>query len=443
VNANRVSREPQASAPLRVAANLAIFFVVAVAGAQPPDPAAVERGRKALLERSHLEGRWTREGFDKLESSGDSVREKYGLFPAPYENHGLPMGLRPSDADPKRIVLDCLICHGGSLLGESRVGLPNTTSDLAPLFRDLTKESGLQAPPNLLQVNRARGVTNAGALGVLFFAFRNDDLSPRALPMPLAWHKFPDLDAPAWWLLKKKKTMYCDGGMSADSTRSLMQFLMVPGRPREQIFAAEPAGDDVRQFIRSQTPPPYPFPVDRDLATRGEAIFVERCAECHGTYGPDGKYPNRIVPIDEIGTDRVRVEAISDAARDHYNRTWFGEKHPAKKTSGYQAPPLDGLWATAPYFHNGAVPTVHHVLDSKSRPQSYRRFSPDDPAGYDREKLGFKFVDLPPPSRFDRSDDSRRTFDARRFGASTVGHPFGDDLADQERRTVIEYLKTL
>jgi len=31
---------------------------------------------------------------------------------------------------------------------------------------------------------------------------------------------------------------------------------------------------------------------------------------------------------------------------------------------GYQAPPLDGVWATAPYFHNGSVPTIADVLDS-------------------------------------------------------------------------------
>ena len=150
-----------------------------------------------------------------------------------------------------------------------------------------------------------------------------------------------------------------------------------------------------------------------------------------------------MVDINRIGTDRTRFDAITNAARDHYNKTWYGERHPAKKTAGYQAPPLDGIWATAPYFHNGSVSTVLHVLDSKSRPQSYRRRSPNDPSGYDQAQLGFKFEVVPPPSRFDKSNDSRRVFDARRFGAGAGGHTFGDDLTDQERQAVVEYLKTL
>jgi len=421
---------------------LAIALALSV-GAETPDSGAVERGRKALLERSHIEGKWTLDGYRKLEKEkGGSIQERYGLFPAPYENDGLPMGLRKRNDDPKHISLDCLICHGGTLLGKSYVGLPNTTNDLQPLFRDLTKASGIQPPPDLLSVNRTRGVTNAGALGVLFFAFRSDDLSPRKLPMALGWHKFPDLDAPAWWLLKKKQTMYCDGGMAADSTRSMMQFLLVPGRPREKVTDAEGVWDDIRQFILSIEAPTYPFPVDSAMAAKGKAIFNERCAGCHGTYGPGGKYPNKIIPIERIGTDRVRFDAITDAARDHYNKTWYAEKRPAKKTAGYQAPPLDGVWATAPYFHNGSVPTVYHVLKSSARPKVYRRKSPDDPTAYDGERLGFKFEEVPPPVRFGKAED-HRLYDSRRFGAGVGGHIFGDDLSDQERLAVVEYLKTL
>jgi hypothetical protein len=157
-------------------------------------------------------------------------------------------------------------------------------------------------------------LTNAGALGVLFIAFRNDDLSMRTLPLALGWHKFPDIDAPAWWLLKKKKTMYCDGGMAAESTRSIMQFLLVPGRAKEKVTSAEPVWDDIRRYILSIEPPKYPFAIDRVKAARGKAIFAERCVECHGTYGEKASYPNRIVPIEEIGTDRARYDAITDAA---------------------------------------------------------------------------------------------------------------------------------
>jgi mono/diheme cytochrome c family protein len=429
----------------RLPVHLAIIAVFSslAAGSEAPDQAAVERGRNALLSRSHIESRWTIDGFHKLEKpDASAIRDRYGLFPTPYDNDGLPMGLRRRNDDPKHIVLDCMICHGGSLFGKSYVGLPNTTNDLQPLFRDLTKASKLQSPPELLTVNRTRGLTNAGALGVLFMAFRNDDLSTRTLPLALGWHKFPDIDAPAWWLLKKKRTMYCDGGMDAESTRSIMQFLLVPGRAKEKVTAAEPVWDDIRRFILSIEPPKYPFEINQEKASEGKAIFAERCAGCHGTYGVDGVYPNKIVPIGKVGTDRVRFDAITDAARNHYNKTWYGEKHSAKKTAGYQAPLLDGVWATAPYFHNGSVPTVYHVLNSKARPKTYRRKPPDDRSSYDAIRLGWKFDEVPPPIRFGKAED-RGLYDSRRFGAGVDGHTFGDDLTDQERFAVVEYLKTL
>jgi ABC-type glutathione transport system ATPase component len=40
-------------------------------------------------------------------------------------------------------------------------------------------------------------------------------------------------------------------------------------------------------------------------------LFGANCARCHGTYGEKWTYPNKIVPIDEIGTDRRRYDGIS------------------------------------------------------------------------------------------------------------------------------------
>ena len=46
----------------------------------------------------------------------------------------------------------------------------------------------------------------------------------------------------------------------------------------------------------------------------------------------------------------------------------FGETNIVTHSKGYVAPPLDGIWASAPYFHNGSVPTVYHVLFPDERP---------------------------------------------------------------------------
>ena len=53
--------------------------------------------------------------------------------------------------------------------------------------------------------------------------------------------------------------------------------------------------------------------IDEALAAKGETAFFQHCAECHGTYGAKESYPGRIVPIDEIATDRVRLDALTPA----------------------------------------------------------------------------------------------------------------------------------
>src|SRR4029077_13423474 len=124
---------------------------------------------------------------------------------------------------------------------------------------------------------------------------------------------------------------------------------------------------DIQAYLLSLEPPKYPFAIDGELAHKGEGLFRENCSRCHGTYGKNWTYPNKIVPLDEIGTDPTRYVGLSRAAGREYDRSWFARErtgwlandYPSRDTAGYQAPPLDGIWATAPYFHNGSVPTVY------------------------------------------------------------------------------------
>jgi hypothetical protein len=111
---------------------------------------------------------------------------------------------------------------------------------------------------------------------------------------------------------------------------------------------------------------------------------------------------------------------------------------------GYQAPPLDGLWATAPYLHNGSVPTVHDVLKSGSRPKVFTRSFRGEEEDYDRRKLGWKVTVLGgPPAPDLPAIERRKVYDTSQPGRGNGGHTFGDRLTDDERMAVIEYLKTL
>ena len=97
---------------------------------------------------------------------------------------------------------------------------------------------------------------------------------------------------------------------------------------------------------------------------------------------------------------------------------------------GYQAPPLDGIWATAPYLHNGSVPTLHAPAQLvRPAPRGSRRPPSTDFAHYDRANVGWKFEAVAEPAaRASPPHEARFIFDTSRFGLGNGGHTFGDKL---------------
>jgi hypothetical protein len=102
--------------------------------------------------------------------------------------------------------------------------------------------------------------------------------------------------------------------------------------------------------------------------------------------------------------------------------------------NGFIAPPLDGVWITAPYLHNGSIPTIEALLNSKLRPTRWKRnFSKPE---YDYEHLGWKYLET-------NKTQSTEIYDTNIPGYGNFGHYFGDKLTTVERTAVLEYLKTL
>jgi len=420
---------------------------------------AAARGRDALLTRSYTPALWALNAYDDAwkqwdipEKPGDyarAFREHYGLHVAPYPNDGLPMGIRQAQGLlGKGLASDCLLCHGGSILGKSYVGLGNSALDMHSLYDDLARASGL--PSRLTYpYSNVRGTTEAGAFAVTLLDYRDAQLNLR-VPVKLPFRTDLCEDPPAWWLLKRKKTMYLDGGSNARAVRSIMQFMLTPLNTAEHIKKQEPVFRDVQAFILSIEPPKYPFPIEESLAAQGKVLFEQTCARCHGTYGPNGAYPNKIVPLEEIGTDPTRATGFSAESLAHYNQTWFaqelgpdGKPYLAEHPAGYQAPPLDGVWATAPYLHNASVPTIYHVLNSKTRPQRFTRSYRTDETAYDLEKLGWKFTAVERVDANLSDHERRKVYDTTQPGRGNRGHTFGDKFSEAERKAVIEYLKSL
>ncbi len=125
--------------------------------------------------------------------------------------------------------------------------------------------------------------------------------------------------------------------------------------------------------------------------------------------------------------------------------------------AGYIAPPLDGVWASAPYFHNGSVPTLYHVLKASERPAIWSRTN-TDPFAYDLEKVGLLYQekDISPENyarwktaakgnpRSEEAREFRRWYNTSGMGRSNQGHDWFSAIMDNDEiYAVVEFLKSL
>ncbi len=308
-------------------------------------------------------------------------------------------------------------------------------------------------------------------------------------------------------------------------------------------------------WISSLKSPPWPEDrlgvIDVPLAEQGAILFHSKdlwaeslnnpspepdggngsCASCHGAYSPryvnDPAYldspllegmASYVVPLEVINTDPRRLQGNSPAVVAASRSAWFAYKDgPFNEAGapvcgnwndpeinggrklGYLAPPLYGVWATAPYFHNGSVPNIEQVLNPEGRPTIWSRISKPAPeglegqvimgydttldTGYDKTNLGWNytemacgtgsspFLDCNPvddegatiqdalaeiwvrgglswnllnvPIFSDQQIEERKIYNTRYYSQSNTGHEFSSVLTQAERLAIMEYLKTL
>ena len=192
----------------------------------------------------------------------------------------------------------------------------------------------------------------------------------------------------------------------------------------------------MEQFLRTSRPPASPYKADAKLVKQGAAVFAENCAECHGK---DGKRTLTVIPLAEIGTDRHRSDMWTVQARDAYNNYKEGYDFGFKsfqKVEGYIAEPLEGVWLTGPYLHNGSVPTIADLLKPVAeRPIAFVRGT----TVLDGDKIGFLSPSCVPGEKL----ASGYCYDTREPGNAPVGHDFGTTLPPKDKSALVAYLKTL
>ena len=361
------------------------------------------------------------------------------------------------------VVSNCLACHGGRFDGELVIGLGNAFADFSGNPMRTIEGIGLLvedgAPAEAWQrwadriaaiapymVTDTVGVNPAPNLTMALMAHRD--------PSSLRWHEEPQLApppaaplptaVPPWWRMQKKHAMFYHGGGQGDQVPFMMLKSLVCSDTLEEARMIDEWFTHVRAFIASIEPPAWPYAVDEALAAEGEQVFGRHCAACHGSYGEAWSYPNLVVPLEQVGTDPAYARQAIEAERfiRWFSRSFYGRGAQARPAPGYVAPPLDAVWATAPYLHNDSVPSIAALLDSSQRPAYWRHL--DEPREYDQETLGWRFETLPHGKAGAAGPAEARTiYDTTRPGYGNGGHTFGDALSDSERRAVIEYLKTL
>jgi mono/diheme cytochrome c family protein len=219
-----------------------------------------------------------------------------------------------------------------------------------------------------------------------------------------------------------------------------MATLLAFGLTYGELIAMDDTFLDLWHYLLTLQAPAFPGPIDEALAREGRPLFDRHCASCHGVHsGSDASFPDRVVARAQVGTDPERAASFTDAEATFVNGTWFAADHPMEATGGYLAPPLVGVWATAPYFHNGSVPTVRALLEPSARPTRWRR----EPGAFDPEAVGLVFEVVDDPASDPDPVIARKVYDTTLPGLSNAGHTFGEALTAGEREAVLAYLKSL
>jgi mono/diheme cytochrome c family protein len=267
-------------------------------------------------------------------------------------------------------------------------------------------------------------------------------------------------DVPAWWNVRRRDRMFYSGVGQGSHARIMMSAALMCLDNNAEAAEIDEYFGDVEAFILSLRPPRYVDVAKRSpdsvRAAAGRTVFMNTCSGCHGD-SQNEVPPVLTVPAAVVGTDPLyatNASANGDGAIayyfDFFNGTWFGTQGDAGRvertaTPVYSPPPLDGIWATAPYFHNASVPTLEAVLNPALRPRIYRRsFKPEEyqfgctPSTSPCTKV----VGWPYTTLSSKGTDTT-IYDTTRAGYGNQGHTFAAGLTDAQRRDLLEYLKTL
>jgi hypothetical protein len=265
----------------------------------------------------------------------------------------------------------------------------------------------------------------------------------------------------------------------------------------EQMLAGSPPPD--ASGFHGLNSPKWPDkllpPIDQNLAAKGAVLYKEICQGCHLPPVSEPEFWNsdrwsaknaageryldlKMLDIQNIGTDpaqaqdmasrRVKTPANLGIASQEYGlalatvventtKQWYGSQQPPvsddvqQKMNGYRpvgvrAPlqykvrPLNGIWATPPYLHNGSVPNLYALLSPvEERPKKFYLGNRE----YDPVNVGYRTDELAGGFEMDTTIRGNYNKGHEFSDASGKAGVIGRALTPDERKALIEYLKSL
>lgn len=224
-----------------------------------------------------------------------------------------------------------------------------------------------------------------------------------------------------------------------DALAAITAYFIVPsmGVSGRRANASVPDVRTTWRFVETVRPQPFPGRIDVDRAALGQDVYARACASCHGTYedtpaGPRlSSFPNW---AGDVGTDPARARAMDDALASRVNASPMRVSISAAHTGVYAAPPLTGLWQSAPYLHNGSVPSLTALMGLEPRPARFRVGG----HAMDLDRVGVAY----PESH--RPYSTPAWVDTSRPGLGAGGHETQfSGLGREDKLNLLEYLKRL
>ncbi len=423
-----------------------------------------------------------------------------------------PMGVSLIKRDgAKGLTLSCAACHSAEIFGKPILGLTNrfpranlffihgqsVLKNLNPAVfalmtganraekamyaesRERIESVGLKRPEALgLDTSLAQVALSLARRASTPWAERDEAAArhPRATALD---GKPADSKPAPWWNVKYKNRWLSDGSVLSGNPIFTNFLWNEIGRGVdlrelvEWLKTRNPIVEELTTAVFATKAPKWSdylseSAIDIERARRGEKHYAQSCAGCHGTYVKAWSLPNPDRPLIEtvrvkyfettkvkdVGTDSNRREGMR-ALEQALNPLEFSKNFGIviEEQKGYVPPPLEGIWARFPYFHNNSIPNLCALMTPPDRrPKTFLTGEVvDRDRDFDQDCVGYP-TDRPAPLAWTEAIDAAdHLFDTRKPGLSNAGHYFKiftnadgtERFTLEQKRELIEFLKTL